>query len=131
MTRETLERAIDLKDYIEELKDKIKKAEARATGTVALLSAVPGSATISDKVGKGATEIGYLKHELMIEYIEFSYVCRWINDINPPVTRKIFIRKYLCGDSMRRIARDFGFDRRELKAFIEQALSSLLQEVRI
>lgn len=125
MARETLESAIDLKNYIGELEDKIKKAEARAASTVALLSAAPGSATVSDKVGKGATEIAYLKYELMLKRMEYRHISKWINGIEDHATRKIFARKYLYGDSMRRIARDFGFDRRELKAFIEGALEQL------
>lgn len=131
MTRETLEGAIDLKNYIGELEDKLERARARAISTVTSLSTVPGSSAVSDKVGNNAMEIAYLKYELMLKRMEYRHISKWINGIEDHATRKIFARKYLYGDSMRRIARDFGFDRRELKAFIEQALSSLLQEVRI
>ena len=129
MTRETLENAKELMDYISDLERKLKKSEARATSSVTSLSGAPGGTAVSDKVGKGATEIADLKNEIKIKRIELCLIFKWITKIDPPYIRRIIIRRYLFGDSLRRISRDFGIDRRKLKALIEQTLRPLLQEV--
>ena len=109
MTSDELYRLRGIDGEIERLRERIRKARAKATGTVGVLGDVPPSGgTVRDRVGDGVAEILRLEAELRRKERQKAMRDRYIDAISDATTRDALRMIYVDGMSWRAAASAVG-----------------------